>query len=194
MTKTVPATNNAGKRTLDTHSDWRPGLHAVGSLGVQSVPCLLGSKHTGPIGDCRGHGSSQRCRRSVKEVHQQGRVWVALRHDGRTPYSHLNVRNGASCAHHLSENRLIREFCIPFSANNAIVLGWREHRMRSFWRTSRAEQDAMLLSGLPLTQHRPLRSQGGRSRPKATPGRRREFIGCDGCLGFSPRTTGPVTW
>ncbi len=182
MTKTVPATNNAGKRTLDTHRDWCPGLHAVGSLGVQSVPCLLGSKHTGPIGDCRGHGSSQRCRRSVKEVHQQGRLWVALRHDVRTPYSHLNVRNDASCTHHLSKIRLIREFCIRISVNDAIVLWWGEHRVRSFWRTSRAEQDAMLLSGLPLTQHRPLWSQGGRSRPKATPGRRRKFVGCDGCL------------
>jgi hypothetical protein len=125
----------------------------------------LGSKHTGLIGDRRGHGSSQRCRRSVKEVHQQGRLWVALRHDARTPYSLLNVRNVASSTHHLSKNRLIRDFFILFSANDAVILGWREHGVRSFWRTTRAKQNAMLLSGLSLTQHRRLRPQRGRRRP-----------------------------
>ena len=186
MTKTVPAPNSAGKRTLDTHLDSCPGLHAVGSLGVQPVPCLLRSEHAGPICDRRGHGSSQRCRRSFEEVHEQGRLWVALRHDVKSPYSLLNVRNIASSAHHLSENRRIRDLCLRFSANDAVVLRWREDGMRSFRRAPRAEQDAMLLSGLTLTQHRRLRPQRRGRRPEPTPGRRREFVGCDGRLGFGP--------
>lgn len=81
MTKTVPAPNNAGRSTLDTWFDSRQRLHAVGSLGVQPVPCLLGAEHARPIGNRGGHGASQGGGRSLKEVHEQGGLRITLLHE-----------------------------------------------------------------------------------------------------------------
>ena len=79
-TKTVPAPNSAGRSTLDTRLDSRPRLHAVGSLGVQAVPSLLGSQHAWTVGHGGRHRSSQRCGRSLEEMHEEDGLRVLLRH------------------------------------------------------------------------------------------------------------------
>ena len=80
-TNTVPAPKSAGKIAPSTCLVERVRLHAVASFGVQTVPCLLSSKHARPIGHRCSHRFGQRGGRSFQEMHQQRRLWVTLRHE-----------------------------------------------------------------------------------------------------------------